>query len=215
MAEFSLATGLRQSNVTHLEWSQVDLGRRLAWIHADQAKGKRDLAVPLSDAAVAVLRRQLGAHAKWAFPYRGGAIKQPTQVAWLAAVKAAGLGDFHWHDLRHTWASWHVQNGTPLAVLQELGGWRDLKMVLRYAHLAPGHLAPYAGNSGLAKPQDVEIDQAPDRTHNVRIANAEEDEILLRILGVADGTRTHDNRNHNRKKGVVAFRKRLNKKKVG
>jgi hypothetical protein len=45
--------------------------------------------------------------------------------------------------------SWHVQNGTPLAVLQELGAWRDLKMVLRYAHLAPGHLAPFAGNSGL------------------------------------------------------------------
>src|SRR4051812_21484154 len=56
MAEFSLATGLRQSNVTHLEWSQVDLGRRLAWIHADQAKGKRDLAVPLSDPAIAVLQ---------------------------------------------------------------------------------------------------------------------------------------------------------------
>ena len=60
MAEFPPATGLRQSNVTHLEWSQVDLGRRLAWIHADQAKGKRDLAVPLSDAAIAVLQRQLG-----------------------------------------------------------------------------------------------------------------------------------------------------------
>lgn len=66
-----------------------------------------------------------------------------------------------------------VQNGTPLAVLQELGGWRDLKMVLRYAHLAPGHLAPYADNSGLAKPQDVEIDQAQNRTHDVRIADDE------------------------------------------
>ena len=130
-------------------------------------------------------------------PYRGGAIKQPTQVAWLAAVKAASLGDFHWHDLRHTWASWHVQNGTPLAVLQELGGRRDLKMVLRYAHLAPGHLAPYAGNSGLAKPQDVEIDRAQNRTHDVPIADDQEDEILLRMNGVADGTRTHDNRNHN------------------
>jgi hypothetical protein len=39
-----------------------------------------------------------------------------------------------------------------------LGGGRDLKIVLRYAHLAPGSLAPYAGNSGLAKPQDPEID---------------------------------------------------------
>ena len=197
MAEFSLATGLRQSNVTHLEWSQVDLGRRSAWIHADQAKGKRDLAVPLSDAAITVLQRQLGAHVRWVFPYRGGAIKQPTQVAWLNACKAARLADFHWHDLRHTWASWHVQNGTPLAVLQELGGWRDLKMVLRYAHLAPGHLAPFAGNSGLAKPQDVEIDRAQNRSHGVLVVDDEEEEILLQINGVADGTRTHDNRNHN------------------
>jgi hypothetical protein len=93
-----------------------------------------------------------------------------------------------------------------------LGGWRDLKMVLRYAHLAPGHLAPYAGNSGLAKPQDVEIDQAQNRTHDVRIAEDEEDEILLQMSGVADGIRTRDNRNHNRKRGVVAFRKRLNQK---
>jgi hypothetical protein len=47
-----------------------------------------------------------------------------------------------------------VRTGTPIAVLQERGGWRDLTMVLRYAHLAPEHLAPYAGNSGLAKRHD-------------------------------------------------------------
>lgn len=63
--------------------------------------------------------------------------------------------------------------------------------------ISPGHLAPYAGNSGLAKPQDVEIDQAQNRTHDVRIADDEEDEILLQMNGVADGIRTHDNRNHN------------------
>jgi len=50
---------------------------------------------------------------------------------------------------------------------------------MRYAHLAPGHLAPYAGNSGLAEPQDVEIDQAQNRTHEVRVADDEEEEILL------------------------------------
>jgi integrase len=126
--------------------------------------------VPLSHAAITLLQRQLGAHARRVFPYRGGPIEQPTQVAWLAAVKAAGLGDFHRHDLRHTWASWRVQNGIPLAVLQELGGWRDLQMLLRYAHLAPGHLAPYAGNSGLARPQDAETDRARNRTHDVRNA---------------------------------------------
>ena len=41
MAAFALATGLRESNVTRLEWSQVDLDRRMAWIHPDQAKARR------------------------------------------------------------------------------------------------------------------------------------------------------------------------------
>ena len=44
----------------------------------------------------------------------------------------------------HTWASWHAQNGTPLHVLQEMGGWQTASMVRRYAHLAPAHLAPHA-----------------------------------------------------------------------
>ncbi len=46
--------------------------------------------------------------------------------------------------VRHTWASWHVQNGTPLFALQEPGGWESAEMVRRYAHLAADHLAPYA-----------------------------------------------------------------------
>ena len=56
----------------------------------------------------------------------------------------AGITDFRWHDLRHTWASWHIQQGTPLHVLQELGGWSDIRMVQRYAHLSADHLAVYA-----------------------------------------------------------------------
>lgn len=63
---------------------------------------------------------------------------------WYGALERAGIEDFRWHDLRHTWASWHVQNGTPLYVLQELGGWESPEMVRRYAHLAAEHLAPFA-----------------------------------------------------------------------
>ncbi|WZB62197.1 tyrosine-type recombinase/integrase [Achromobacter xylosoxidans] len=51
---------------------------------------------------------------------------------------------FHWHDLRHTRASWHVQHGTPLMVLKELGGWETIEMVQKYAHLAPSHVAAHA-----------------------------------------------------------------------
>jgi integrase len=59
-------------------------------------------------------------------------------------LRAAGIEDFRWNDLRHIWASWHVRNGTPLYALQETGGWSSAEMVRRYAHLAADHLAPFA-----------------------------------------------------------------------
>ena len=62
-------------------------------------------------------------------------------------------------DGEPTWASWHVQNGTPLFALQELAGWETEKMVRRYAHFAAGHLALYADNleshgTAAARPSD-------------------------------------------------------------
>src|ERR1035441_4294969 len=78
---------------------------------------------------------------------RRSPIKQVSTAAWYKALKRAGIEDFRWHDLRHTWASWHVQGGTPLFTLQELAGWETEKMVRRYAHMAAEHLAVYAGNT--------------------------------------------------------------------
>jgi integrase len=148
MAEFSLATGLRASNVTGLEWSQVDLARRVAWIHPDQAKAGKAIPVPLNDMAVNVLRRVFRSGATWVFTYKDEPIIQPSGAAWRKALKRAGISEFRWHDLRHTWASWHVQNGTSLVELQQLGGWSSYAMVLRYAHLAPETLANAASNIG-------------------------------------------------------------------
>lgn len=144
MARFSLATGLRESNVCRLEWRQVDLARRCAWIHADQAKGQRGIPVPLNAAAMAVLRSQQHQHSERVFAYRGQPVTRVNNHAWRKALKRVGIDDFRWHDLRHTWASWHVQAGTPLPVLKELGGWASLDMVLRYAHLGADHLAEHA-----------------------------------------------------------------------
>ncbi len=78
------------------------------------------------------------------FSFKGKPVKQVSTKAWYQALKRAGITDFRWHDLRHTWASWHVQQGTPLHALQELGGWESAEMVRRYAHLSADHLAPYA-----------------------------------------------------------------------
>jgi integrase len=64
--------------------------------------------------------------------------------ALATGLRRAGIENFRWHDLRHTWASWHVQNGTPLHVVQEMGAWESEAMVRRYAHLAPAHLQRHA-----------------------------------------------------------------------
>jgi integrase len=122
----------------------VDLARRVAWIHPDQAKARKAIPVPLNAEAVSLLRRRVGTHPTHVFSFRGKPITQVSTKAWYAALKRAGISDFRWHDLRHCWASWHVQNGTPLFALQELGGWASAEMVRRYAHLAADHLAPYA-----------------------------------------------------------------------
>ena len=144
MAAFSLATGLRASNVTGLQWSQVDLTRQLAWVHPDQANARRAIAVPLNAEALAVVSKQVGKHRTHVFSFRGKPVRWVSTKAWHAALERAGIEDFRWHDLRHTWASWHVQKGTPLYALQELGGWESPETVRRYAHLGAEHLAPYA-----------------------------------------------------------------------
>ncbi len=152
MAAFALATGLRQANVTHLEWSQVDMVRRVTWIHPDQSKSRKPIGIPLSNEAMAVLKGQEEKDDRWVFPYRGKPIDK-IKTAWGKALERARIENFTWHDLRHTWASWHIMNGTPIEVLQKLGGWSDIRMVLRYAHLAPEHLAQYAGNTAPYSPK--------------------------------------------------------------
>jgi integrase len=176
MVEFSLATGLRQSNVTSLLWEKVSIERRVAWVDATDAKGKRIIQVPLSDDAIAILldAKECGKHGhkRLAFSYFGAAVEQPANSAWkkalvraeIPAAVMARFGDdsFRWHDLRHTWASWHVMGlmdaqgrPTPLEVLQKLGGWRSLQMVQKYAHLSPDYTASFVGNAGLRQQPQV------------------------------------------------------------
>jgi integrase len=144
MVRFSLATGLRRANVTKLEWSQVDIARRVAWIHGDQAKGGKPIHVTLNATAIDVLTKQTGKHPKVVFTYKGKPVIQVNTKAWYKALERAGIENFRWHDLRHTWASWLTQNGVPLNVIQEMGAWGSSEMVKRYAHLAPEQFAQHA-----------------------------------------------------------------------
>lgn len=185
MARLVLSVGFRRHNVTHLTWPCVDLGRRVAWVWPDEAKAGKALTVSLNDDAIEVLQLQLGQHKDWVFPYRGAPVTHTKTAAWDAACARAGCPPgFRFHDLRHTWATWHVMRKTPLEVLMKLGGWASLEMVLRYAHFAPGYLAEYSGNVR--------------RTHKIGHSElpAPETGANSLIVGVAEGIRTLDNWNH-------------------
>lgn len=154
---FALATGLRRSNILNLEWTQIDLQRKVAWIHPEDTKGGKAIGVALNETACRVLRMQIGKHQQYVFVHTEAwhrADGSPTEkvrkmrvddnTAWNTGLRRAGITNFRFHDLRHTWASWLVQAGVPLTALQEMGGWESIEMVQRYAHLAPNHLVEHA-----------------------------------------------------------------------
>jgi integrase len=142
---FALLTGLRRSNVFNLTWDKVDLERGMVIVEADEAKAGQRILVPLNSQAKTIL-------AALPEPRTGRVWGDLTRVwcnTWKASCKRAGVPWLRFHDLRHTWASWHAMAGTPLSVLQELGGWHSPQMVQRYAHLSPEHLAAAAERVGL------------------------------------------------------------------
>ena len=143
VVRFALATGCREGEILGLEWSRVDLERRVAWLDHGTTKSGDGRGIPLNADAIAALGMVHGQHPRWCFTYLRHRIRKSSS-AWDTAKQRARIEDFRFHDLRHTWASWHVQSGTSLQELMELGGWKSYEMVLRYAHLAPEKLLSVA-----------------------------------------------------------------------
>jgi integrase len=100
---------------------------------------------------------------------------QVNTKAWRKALAKVGIENFRWHDLRHTWASWHVQAGTPLHVLQELGGWECVEMVRKYAHLSSEHLTEYVDRLSSLKV----VSNESKETATIGLRNKEEGARLL------------------------------------
>lgn len=146
MIVFSLATGLRQNNVLNLKWEQIDLKRRIAWIYPDETKNSQALGVPLNQLALQVLALRQRTTPFVFLNSKGRPVRSISHRVWSNGLKEAGITNFKWHDLRHTWASWLIQQGTPIAVLKEMGGWESFEMVQKYAHLSSQHLQTHADN---------------------------------------------------------------------
>lgn len=150
---FALLTGARANEILSLTWDKVDLNRSMAWVTEDLAKSGVARPLPLNSEAVAILQKRKLKGQHWCFTRDNGSGIMINQVDKRVIDRAAikiGIKPIRFHDFRHTWASWHVQSGTPLMVLKDLGGWETIEMVQKYAHLDAGHLAQYSGASRLA-----------------------------------------------------------------
>ena len=143
VVRYALATGCRMSEILRLDWNHVAFDRRVSWLDPGATKNGEGHGVPLNRDAILALRSVQGQHERWCFTYRGKRM-EAIGSAWKRSLKRTGIENFRFHDLRHTWASWHVMSGTSLQELMELGGWKSYEMVLRYAHLAPEHLSDAA-----------------------------------------------------------------------
>jgi len=134
--ELSLLTGIRLSNCIGLDWSQVRLPERemIIMVKAPTPGGKPH-SVPLSEPVVVLLANLGPKDAGPVFTYRGRPIKS-WRRAWRNALKRARILNFRWHDLRHTAASWMLEAGVPLDVVQRVLAHADIQTTLRYAHRA-------------------------------------------------------------------------------
>jgi integrase len=152
----ALHTGMRRGELLGLKWEQI----RNGFIYLKETKSGKSRQIPINERASDIFRdlrhkNQL----KSAYVFCDSQGRQFYQVkhSFTSACKKAGVEDFTFHDLRHTFASHLVMNGVGLKAVQELLGHADMTMTMRYAHLSPGHLQAAVsvlnglGNGGAGK----------------------------------------------------------------
>ena len=138
MIEFSLLTGLRQSNVYGLRWDYVNFKSSCAQIPWYEMKNSEPLYLPLCPRAIDTLKRCKDNGSDFVFLSAiGRPINNIDFDMWCKSKDLAAIENFRWHDLRHTWATWQSIKGVGIFELMKLGAWRDIKMPQRYAHLSP------------------------------------------------------------------------------
>ncbi|WP_312274708.1 tyrosine-type recombinase/integrase [Candidatus Igneacidithiobacillus taiwanensis] len=142
----ALTTGGRQAETMGATWRQVDLSR--ATLQLEETKNGSRRALHLTAPVLELLRERAKVRridTDLLFPSKVNP-RQPVDLRqpWEKALQAAGITDFHWHDLRHTFASMAAMNGATLPELAALLGHKTLAMVQRYAHLSPAHTAKIA-----------------------------------------------------------------------
>jgi len=169
LVEVGLLTGLRASNLIGLRWRDLDLEAGVYTI--PESKSGDALRLPMHPRLPGILAG-LPRNGVYVFAEGDGEPPWDFTHTFASAVKRAGITDLHLHDLRHTFASRLTMAGVDLLTIKELGGWKTLAMVLRYAHLSPDHKRAALGRliSGRSDTATSTEGQAPIEAVRVGVA---------------------------------------------
>ncbi|NOQ87025.1 MAG: tyrosine-type recombinase/integrase, partial [Deltaproteobacteria bacterium] len=137
----ALNTGLRKGEIFSLRKQDIDFDRTM--LHISDSKNNESRDVPINDTLHVTLKSLVDAAGDpQGYIFVNPQTKKPyddVKKSFKTALKKAGIEDFTFHDLRHTFASHLVMTGTDLMTVRELLGHKDITMTMRYTHLSPDH----------------------------------------------------------------------------
>jgi integrase len=153
MVLLALNTGMRRGELFNLKRADINFVGRILTVVGKTAKSLQTRHIPLNDEAFAVLQQWYGQRNKsdLVFPSHDGERMDNISTSWERLIKDAKIENFRFHDCRHDFASKLVMAGVDLNTVRELLGHSDIKMTLRYAHLAPAKLAAAVAKLGVAR----------------------------------------------------------------
>jgi integrase len=179
----ALNTGMRRGEIFNLKLEQVDL--RHGFILLDTSKNGERREIPINTTLEYLFKEMQPRSVESEYVFTGKTGKPLTDIkkGFHTALRRAGIHDFRFHDLRHTFASQLVMAGIDITSVKELLGHKSLTMTMRYSHLSPGHKRKAVHVlDRLMEKQEVDV---PEKWYkNGTISDSEEQQICRKSLGI-------------------------------
>ncbi len=137
----AIDTGIRLGELVNLKWSDIDFRERTITIK--QSKTHEHKTIPMTERVFSVLveRHRTPSITGYVFTVKGAKVVDASlQGAFKDAVRKAGITNFRFHDLRHTFASRLMQSGVDIYTVAKLLGHKNITTTQRYAHLSTKHI---------------------------------------------------------------------------
>lgn len=134
----ALNTGMRLGEILGIKWQDIDIKRGVIHLYTTKNGGKRE--IPINEQVkTALIRTRKHPQSEYVFCKRDGSRLRDIRTSFFTALEKSGIKNFHFHDLRHSFASHLVMSGIDLNTVRELLGHKSLRMTIRYSHLSPDH----------------------------------------------------------------------------